>query len=80
MCRKYLHHIHTPTPFPCHVLPPTGTPSPAGPVLPSCSLILETSIFHLLINPPLQLVMPFRSQNESVSPLPNISCLTHDKS
>jgi hypothetical protein len=42
----YLHHIHSPIPFP--YIPPThthtGTNSQLQPVLPSCSL--EKQIFH----------------------------------
>jgi hypothetical protein len=34
MYTQYLYHSHPPTPFPCHLPPPTGTTPP------SCSLIL----------------------------------------
>jgi hypothetical protein len=44
MCTHILYDIHPPIPFTCHLLPLisiNSTPSPAGPVLPSCSLILQ---------------------------------------
>jgi hypothetical protein len=55
MCTHFLHHIHCPTPFLHHLPPPTGAnPSPwAGPVLPTCSLILQKKIkrkpWHFLL-------------------------------
>jgi hypothetical protein len=41
----FLHHIHSPTPFPHHLPPLTGASPPpwAGPVLPYWSLILQKS-------------------------------------
>jgi hypothetical protein len=38
MCTQYLHCIHPPIPFPCHLSTPTAiNPPTPGPVLPSCS-------------------------------------------